>query len=137
MKCKCKEIYELHGEDAQKYIGTHLEFVPFPGKTNNNFYKCPLTGITWYTEIDANGVLILINFYVSRADKVIACRCDQINELWDSDAIDYIHGHLQIKNVDDEKWQVFYSCPKTGKIWVEERPDSKLHGGGPIKLRQI
>ena len=50
---------------------------------------------------------------------------------------EYIDGHLKVLYVDDEKWQIFYLCPTTKKVWIDERPSSRLHGGGPSKLRQI
>ena len=64
MECRCNELTELIGKDAQDYINEHLRLVPFPEKTTNDFYNCPLTGITWYTDFDFSGVLRLINFYV-------------------------------------------------------------------------
>jgi hypothetical protein len=63
--------------------------------------------------------------------------CCRLGELWDHDARAYADGHLERTEVRAEGWEFVYMCPTTGARWVEDRPRSEEHGGGPPRLREV
>lgn len=47
MNCKCKELFELEGNDALDYIQSHLQTILVDGEKWRTLYECPLTQIQW------------------------------------------------------------------------------------------
>lgn len=44
---------------------------------------------------------------------------------------------LKVIKTDMVNWEIFYLDEVTGEKWVEEKPHSEMHGGGPSQLRLI
>lgn len=43
----------------------------------------------------------------------------------------------QLKLIQQFNWENFYIDEATGEKWIEEFPNSSMHGGGPPQLRLI
>lgn len=39
--------------------------------------------------------------------------------------------------IDSENWLIYYIDEKSNEKWVEEKPHSEMHGGGPSQLRLL
>jgi hypothetical protein len=44
---------------------------------------------------------------------------------------------LKMVEVDQVNWRTYYIDEKRSEKWVEEHPNSQMHGGGPSELRLI
>jgi len=45
----------------------------------------------------------------------------------------------QLKKLQTDKvnWNIYYIDETTGEKWIQEYPDSELHGGGAPQLRNV
>ena len=64
------------------------------------------------------------------------CLNKEISELHGVELQDYVKHHLRLIEIN-KKWETSYECPDTGVQWLEDFPDSQLHGGGTPRLRKI
>lgn len=64
------------------------------------------------------------------------CRCDEVILLWDDAAQNYAR-HLTEVQIRDEGWATLYECARTKWLWLEDRPMSESHGGGPVRLCKL
>lgn len=60
---------------------------------------------------------------------MISCRCAVLQELDGGERQNYVRSHLKIINVDVERWQTLYHCPRTGLYWKEYYPHAERQGG--------
>ncbi len=44
MDCRCNEVNELHGDEAEAYLAGHLQ------RTTDGAYTCPDTGARWHVD---------------------------------------------------------------------------------------
>lgn len=44
---------------------------------------------------------------------------------------------LKKVKTDLDNWEIFYVDEQTNEKWVEEKPNSEMHGGGPSRLLLI
>ena len=61
---------------------------------------------------------------------------EAITELNDEEADEFI-ATLEKIRVDPVNWLVLYRDPRTGLFWLQDNPQSELHGGGPRRIRLI
>lgn len=50
MECRCKELIELNGMEAQNYYKEHLKKISVDGQAWQITYQCPITGILWLAD---------------------------------------------------------------------------------------
>lgn len=65
------------------------------------------------------------------------CRCDEIEELFGSNAQHYAREHLKELDNDSAQWTTQYECEDTGEIWIMDYPESERHGGGSPRLKKV
>ena len=53
----------------------------------------------------------------------VACRCNEVDELYGREAEDYARDHLRAHRTDDEPLSERLSCPDTGRRWLLEYPE--------------
>jgi hypothetical protein len=64
------------------------------------------------------------------------CLCGLAREFWNDQAKLYADAHLAETGRKADGWEILYRCPRTGAEWLEDRPLSEEHGGGPVRLRR-
>ncbi|MBC7344077.1 MAG: hypothetical protein H5U03_01370 [Clostridia bacterium] len=55
MKCRCEELYEITGVEAEEYARKHLIKIRTNGVVWRIEYKCPETGIHWIMDFPYGG----------------------------------------------------------------------------------
>jgi len=70
-------------------------------------------------------------------DITMKCKCFEFESLDGADVWPFVEEHLEVVNIDAEKWQTEYICPVTKTRWLETYSYPESHGGGIPHLRKI
>lgn len=49
---------------------------------------------------------------------VMACRCDELDEMRGMQAARYADAHLEEVSAEPKEWRIHYQCPQTGALWT-------------------
>ncbi|MBW3592976.1 MAG: hypothetical protein KY396_04725 [Actinobacteria bacterium] len=63
------------------------------------------------------------------------CRCDNITELYGTEAEAYAGEHLVRDETDTEAFEEQFACPDTGRVWLFDYPDRRGEEPGQARLR--
>ena len=67
----------------------------------------------------------------------MACRCNEVEELYGDEAEQYVAEHLVRDETRTEAMEELYSCPDTGKRWLLEYPEKTDRDPGQARLRAL
>ncbi len=67
----------------------------------------------------------------------MACRCNDVTELYGDEAESYARDHLHTDEVRSEAFEELLSCPDTGRRWKLDFPDRTQREPGQARLTTI
>ena len=65
----------------------------------------------------------------------MACRCNDVDELYGPEAEGYAREHLVGDEVSTDRFEERLSCPDTGRRWILEWPERTEREPGQARLR--
>jgi hypothetical protein len=68
---------------------------------------------------------------------MIECRCSAVDELYGTDADEYVTAHLVRDETRSERFEELYVCPDTGRRWLLDYPERTESEPGPLRLRTV
>jgi hypothetical protein len=67
----------------------------------------------------------------------MACRCNEITEMYGAEAEQYAREHLHTDEVRTEAFEEYLSCPDTGARFVLDYPERTASDPGQARLRRL
>jgi hypothetical protein len=64
----------------------------------------------------------------------VACRCNDVAELYGDEAESYAREHLRTDEVRSDAFEELLSCPDTGRRWRLDYPDRTEREPGQARL---
>jgi hypothetical protein len=67
----------------------------------------------------------------------MACRCNEVTELYGDEAETYAAEHLRRTETRTDALEESYSCPDTGAGWLLDYPDRTEREPGQARLAKV
>lgn len=124
MKCNCSNELYFKGTEAKQYTSSFLREESVDLDRWETIYLCKSCGTKWledvlYPELQGGGIRRIRKLPLPDED-YRECQCDQLNELVDYEADQYLKCHLKLVYVDRPRWIGDHICPVTNTRWTED-----------------